>query len=156
MKNKNINFPKSYIIGSIFDQNYANFLNEKIKEHSLQNKVEIIYGLPISEVHYMLKNALLTFSLYHTSNLGNVFIESLQLGTPIIAINDTGSLDLIDKNAFFELKNDNINNIANVIEQLLTKPKLRNEISNNAISFSNKFIQSWEDRANFEIDLFLK
>ncbi len=155
LKNNGINFPKAYIIGSVFDKNYSELLTQTVAKYSLENKVEIIYGLPIKEVHYMLKKAIITFSLYHTSNLGNVFIEALQLGTPIIAINDTGSLDLIDKKAFYELKNDAVQGVAEAIKLLLNDEILCNKISEEAIIFSNHFIKSWDERANYEINLFL-
>jgi glycosyltransferase involved in cell wall biosynthesis len=148
--------PFTFIVGAIYDKNYVSSLQMIIEKYDLHSHVQLIYGLPINQVHYMLYHAKLTFSLYHTSNLGNVFIESMQLGVPIIAINDTGSLDLIDKTAYYELKNDNINEIANAIDILLANENMRVKLKNEAIFFANKKLISWEDRAKYEIDLFLE
>jgi len=155
LKNRGVIFPKTYIIGSAHDLDYVNRLKESIVHNELESDVIIIYGLPISEVHYILKKSMLTFSLYHTSNLGNVFIESLQLGTPIVAINDTGSLNLIDKNAFYELKTDDTLELVNAIEFLLNDINFRERMSYQAIQFANNAIKSWDERATYEINLML-
>ena len=155
LQKKGIDFPKTYIIGSIFDEGYTKELKKIINDNNLDKKVEFVYGMPIHQVHYMLYNSKLTFSLYHTSNLGNVFIESMQLGVPMLAINDTGSLNLIDNNAYFELKNDEIPGIANAITTVLHDDKKILSLKNNAVLFADKNILSWDERVGFEIDLML-
>lgn len=148
-------FPVTYIVGSAHDDKYVKSLNEIVNKHNLNDKVHFIYGLPIQQVHYMLYHASLTFSLYHTSNLGNVFIECMQLGAPMIAINDTGSLDLIEKAAYFELKTDNVIEIAKAIDSLLIDDNKRLQLKEEAVKFANKKLSSWDDRAKYEIDLML-
>jgi glycosyltransferase involved in cell wall biosynthesis len=156
LKKNGKNFPITFIVGSIFDDNYAKSLHSIIEKFGLQSKVQFIYGLPIQEVHYMLYHSTITFSLYHTSNLGNVFIESLQLGAPMIAINDTGSLNEIDKTAFYELKSDDVTSIADAIEFLLINEAKRLELKKAALEFANKRFDSWQNRAKYEIDLILQ
>ena len=51
----------------------------------------------------MIKHSKLSVSLYDFSNLGNVFLESLTLGTPMLTENIENSLDLIDKDVYFEI-----------------------------------------------------
>lgn len=155
LSKKGKKFPMTYIVGSAHDDEYVKSLHQIVEKHNLHNHVKFIYGLPIQQVHYMMYHANLTFSLYHTSNLGNVFIESMQLGVPMIAINDTGSLDLIEKSAYFELKTDNVEKIAEAIDLLLTDEIKRQELKKEAINFANKKLSSWEDRAKYEIDLML-
>lgn len=148
--------PFTLIVGSVYDKSYVDRLHLIVEKYNLHSKVRFVYGLPINEVHYLLYYSKLTFSLYHTSNLGNVFIESMQLGVPMIAINDTGSLDLIKKNAFYELKSDNVNEIANAIDLLLMNDEKRMELKEEAKLFANTNLVSWEQRAKYEIDLFLE
>lgn len=155
LQNKGYDFPKTYIIGAIFDTNYVDKLINIIKDNNLSDKVEVIYGMPIRQVHYMLFHSKLTFSLYHTSNLGNVFIEAMQLGVPTIAINDTGSLDLIEENAYFELKNDEVSEISKAIITLLSDNEKLLSLKNNAIQFANNTLSSWDERIKYEIDLML-
>lgn len=156
LKRNGKKFPKTYIVGSIFDDAYTKSLHSIIERFGLQSNIHFIYGLPIQEVHYMLYHSTLTFSLYHTSNLGNVFIESMQLGVPMIAINDTGSLNDIDKGAYYELKSSEVKQIAEAIELLLENEKKREELKKAAIYFANKSLNSWQSRAQYEIDLFLQ
>lgn len=148
-------FPVTYIVGSVYDDSYVKSLHEIVDKHHLQHKVFFIYGLPINQVHYLLYHSSITFSLYHTSNLGNVFIESMQLGVPMIAINDTGSLDLIDKSAYYELKTDDIKEIGKAINNLLVDDTRRLKLKIETIKFANNKLKSWEDRAKYEIDLML-
>jgi glycosyltransferase involved in cell wall biosynthesis len=148
--------PPTFIVGSISDNNYVNSLHSIIEQLGLRSHIYFIYGLPIQEVHYMLYHSTLTFSLYHTSNLGNVFIESMQLGVPMIAINDTGSLDKIDKGAFYELKSNDIRQLSEAIEFLLVNENTRIGLKKAAITFANKNLISWQNRAQYEIDLFLQ
>lgn len=155
LKRGKYNFPKTYIIGSPFDDYYVNELKQIVIDNDLNNEIEFIYGLPINQVHYMLYHSKLTFSLYHTSNLGNVFIESMQLGVPIIAINETSSLELIDKNAYYELKTDSILGISNAIKELLDNEEKLLSLKRNAYLYAEKNISSWKDRAKLEIDLML-
>lgn len=154
LKKQGVKTPKTIIVGTAHDLIYVEELKLSIKNNNLtEDDIVIVYGLPINQVHYILKNSLMTFSLYHTSNLGNVFIESLQLGTPMIAINDTGSLNLIEKEGFFELKSDDVSDIANAIAKLLMDSDHRNKLSIGAIAHSNRNIKSWKERAEYEIDL---
>jgi glycosyltransferase involved in cell wall biosynthesis len=155
MQSKGIEFPNTYIIGADSFKDYTRDLVKLVEKYNLTQKVHFIYGLPIQEVHYMLKNSVMTFSLYHTSNLGNVFIEALQLGVPMIAINDTGSLDLIDSNAYYELKTDNIEEIEGAITKLIGNKPLRDELAINARNFATKQFLSWSERAEYEINLML-
>jgi glycosyltransferase involved in cell wall biosynthesis len=155
LKNRGVNLPHTFIIGSFLDQDYIMHLKQLIKELDLTNDVSLIDGLPISEVHYVLKKSLITYSLYHTSNLGNVFLESMKLGTPMIALNDTDSLSLIDKTAFFELRNDDPLTIANATLKLLVDDDLRNQLSKDAQLYAEKSLKSWDERALYEINIIL-
>ncbi|MBL1410342.1 glycosyltransferase family 4 protein [Sphingobacterium faecale] len=153
---KGLDFPVTYIIGAAWDKEYVARLSMMVNKFGLEDKIKFIYGLPIQEVHYMLLHSDITFSLYHTSNLGNVFIEAVQLGVPMIALNDTGSLDLIDLNAFFEIKSNKIEVIEDAILNLLENDELRHQISENAKKFANRTFLSWEERAKREIDLIIE
>ncbi|MFH6937382.1 glycosyltransferase family 4 protein [Flavobacterium sp. FlaQc-30] len=155
LKKQDLILPKTFIIGSFHDQNYIKYLKNLIKESDLLEDVFLIDGLPISEVHYVLERSLITYSLYHTSNLGNVFLESMKLGTPVIALNDTDSLSLIDKNAFFELKDDDPSVIADATLKLLKNDYLREELSKNAEIYAEKNLLSWDERALYEINIIL-
>jgi glycosyltransferase involved in cell wall biosynthesis len=155
LKKEKKNFPKVIIIGSLHDEKYVLHLKHLIKELNLEEDVILVGGLEISEVHYILQKSLITYSLYHTSNLGNVFLESMKLGVPVIALNDTDSLALIDEGAFFELRSADPQLIADVTLKLLSNEDQRKKLSENAILFADKNLSSWDQRANYEIDIVL-
>lgn len=155
LKRERKNFPKAIIIGSLHEENYVLYLKNLIKELNLEEEVILVGGLKISEVHYILQKSLITYSLYHTSNLGNVFLESIKLGVPVIALNDTDSLDLIDKDAFFELRNGQPQLIADATLKLLLNEDQRKKLSENAILFADNNLTSWDQRANYEINIIL-
>ncbi|GJQ03943.1 hypothetical protein CAPN009_03580 [Capnocytophaga canimorsus] len=155
LNKKGVDFPKTYIVGAVSDREYFDGLQEKVVKYNLKHKVEFVLGVPIRQAHYMLYHSKISFSLYHTSNLGNVFLESLQLGVPTIAINDTGSLDLINSEAYYELKTDNVEKISNAIQILLENNELREKIKEKAKIFANTNLKSWEERAEYEINLML-
>lgn len=154
LKGKNVKFPKTFIIGAIFQKEYFNLLQSKIQSNNLESEIVIIDGCPINEVHYILKHSLITFSLYHTSNLGNVFLEAMKLGTPTVAINDTDSLSLVPTDAYFSLRESNPIQIADAIQQLLANSSMREQFSKNALLFGDS-LKSWKDRAEIEINIML-
>ncbi|MNK10376.1 D-inositol-3-phosphate glycosyltransferase [compost metagenome] len=155
LKKNGLQIPKAYIIGAEPDPSYAAFIRKIISDNDLDEDIEIISGIPIQEVHYVIKHSIITFSLYDVSNLGNVFIEALQLGTPTVAINDTGSLDLIDRAAFFELKDAEVKTVAESIRKLLNDKQKRQELREGALNFANSTFLSWDERAKIEIDMIL-
>lgn len=155
LRRKNIEFPHTYLVGAFFDKQYLAFLHQCILENDLKDKVTIVEGLPSAQAHYLLKNSLITFSLYSTSNLGNVFLEALKLGVPIIALNDTNSLELIDKSAYFEVLSTEPSVIAEAILTLLGDLKLRNVLSEQASAFASRELLSWDERSDFELSLIL-
>jgi glycosyltransferase involved in cell wall biosynthesis len=155
LKKQGVAIPKTLIIGSLHDVSYVEYLRKIIEDSNLVDDLLVIDGLPISEVHYILEKSLITYSLYHTSNLGNVFLESMKLGVPMIAINDTDSLSLIDKKAFFELRSDDPVIIANATLMLLTDEDLRQQLSKDASLYAENNLKSWEERAVYELNIFL-
>lgn len=156
LKTKNIIFPKVYIIGAVNNQDYFNNLKEIISDNDLDNFVVFLGPLTHAETQRFLINSLLTFSLYNTSNLGNVFIEALALGVPIVALNDTGSLKDIPDNCYFPIIKDDPQIIANKIHEVLSDNNKLLLVSKDARKFSKSYFLSWEERANKEIKLFLE
>jgi glycosyltransferase involved in cell wall biosynthesis len=155
LQKKGVKLPPVFIVGPFDQNNYVDFLHKMISDFQLSTIIFVKDGVKTSETNYILKNSLFTFSLYHTSNLGNVFLESLKLGVPVIALNDTSSLDIIDKNAFCEILSDNPEVIADSIEGMLHNDDKRISIGMQAKRFADSNITTWAQRSKFEIDLYL-
>ncbi len=151
LKRKYNKQPKTFIIGASSDDAYTQSLIDKRDAESLVN-VHFKGGVRKEEALDYLKNSTLTFSLYQTSNLGNVFIEALSVGTPIVAANINDSLAHIPSNAYVLIDNYNPNNIAETIYNLIEDNEALNRISQCALTFCSKNFPNWEDRARLEIE----
>ncbi|MDM1765539.1 MULTISPECIES: glycosyltransferase [unclassified Acinetobacter] len=106
------------------------------------------------EVYGLINNASAIFSLYESSNIGNPFFESMQCGTPMIAVNngDTNKY-IIDKYNGLLIDEDNIINDLYVILNQISKDEINlKEMSNNAKEYSKNNILSWEKRFIKEIE----
>ncbi len=155
LDSEGIDFPITYIIGPVTDPQYYKNLLMTIEKNELSNKVKVITGLPSNQGHYFMANAYMTFSLYHTSNLGNVFLETLAQGGVMVAINDTNSLSFFPNSTYYEIRNIDVIEIAAGIKELLNNEILRNNISKNAKEFSKLNLASWSDRSAIEVNSLL-
>lgn len=142
-----------YLIGQKINNSYYEYLEKEIHSNNIKN-VKLIPGLSHGEALWFLKNSLFTLSLYETSNLGNVFLESLAVGTPIITLND-GSLDSIPKDIYYTVDSADKGKIANAILELWTRLQLREELSARALNFSKKHLLSWKERIDIEKNIIL-
>ena len=145
-----LDIPKTYIAGPIFDKKYFTELKELIDKYNLVDLVEITGPIPKDEAYYLLKNAIATFSLYDFTNLGNVFLESLSMGSLMIAINEENSLDLIPNDCYIEICGELVQGLAEKIKSILTQQNSFNEIRTKAVEFSHSKIDTWENRVLLE------
>lgn len=141
------------IAGPVLSNDYYEKLSKTIAEHKMHEQVVIIPGLTREETLSVIKNSKLSVSLYDFSNLGNVFLESLTLGTPMLTENIEKSLDLIDKEVYFEIDPENIEESADSIQLILKNEDEIREKAIKAIHFSNNFLNTWEERVEKEIAL---
>lgn len=155
LKQRQIDFPSLLIIGSLSDYEYHNYLKQLILDFELIGKVFFLGSLELKLVHSIMKKSIINYSLYHTSNFGNVFLEALKLGVPTIALNDTNSLSLVDKSAYYELRVDSPSAIADATTLLLDNAALRLQISKSAVEFSLENLKSWDERAKKELEIML-
>jgi glycosyltransferase involved in cell wall biosynthesis len=155
LKRKNVTIPTTYIIGSVISQKHLARIENAIINNKIEDKVLIIKGLPAKQVHYMMKHSLISYSLYHTSNLGNVYLEALRLGTPMIALNDTNSLAQFPKNIFYEILSSEPEIIAAATENLLQNEAKRVKIGSDAKTYADCEILNWDERSKLELDIIL-
>lgn len=142
-----------YLIGQKINNSYYESLEKEIKNNKM-NHIKLIPGLSHSEALWFLKNSCFTLSLYETSNLGNVFLEALAVGTPVITLNDS-SLNSIPKDTYYSVDNADKKKIADAILELWTCPSLRKKLSEKGLAFSKKHLLSWEERTKIEKDIIL-
>ena len=155
LNKKGINIPITYIIGAVTSIEHLNRIEKAIADNCLTDKIFIIKGLPSKQVHYMMKHSLISYSLYHTSNLGNVYLEALRIGTAMIALNDTDSLAQFPKNIYYEIRDSSAVTIAAATEDLLLNDLKREAIATAAKKYAAEQILDWEERAKMELDIIL-
>ncbi len=82
-------FPNSYLFIAGPDEGEGDNLNNQITEYNLEEKVFLIGNIENQEKINFLGNADLFALPSHNENFGNVYLESLASGTPIIASKNT-------------------------------------------------------------------
>ncbi|MCP4588116.1 glycosyltransferase family 4 protein [Pseudoalteromonas sp.] len=147
---------KLKIAGPIYDREYYNELLALITEFGLESQVEVLGPLAKEDAANLLASSSLTFSLYDTSNFGNVFIESLQIGVPILSYNINGSLNFVDEDAYIGINNYDVTHIAERLDEALANPRFLNDISTRSRSFAKTNFASWNERASLEVNILLE
>lgn len=152
-KNHDLHVP-AYIVGDVISESYSDELKALVKEHGLEDLIHFTGGLLAAEAAYIMKHSVLTCSLYHTSNLGNVFLEALSIGTPVVAINCGGSLDEIPETAYISVQ-EQVESISQGLLAHWNNDSSRERIKEHAMKFADANLKSWEQRIDFEYDLIL-
>jgi len=133
---------KLFIAGGVEKQfeSYSEQLQLILRNNeSLKKKVIFIGNVEGVDKYILYADAYFTFLVSHSENFGNVVIESLSQGTPVISSKGTPWQELEDKKAGFWIDNDE-NSIANCVEEAL---KMRKEeytqIRENAYNLAKEF-----------------
>ncbi len=133
------------------DQNgYSDYLISLAKDLNIQSKISFCDGLYGKAKFEAYSNADFSFLISHSENFGNVVIESLSQGTPVVASKGTPWMQLNDEGAGYWIDNDP-QSIANCIDDILSLPKeeyglMRQSAEKLAHSFDvNTNIGTWID-----------
>lgn len=112
---------KLFIAGNVGKQfeNYYKHLTFFIKNNNQMNEKVFFLGSIYGISKYKLySNAYFTFLISHSENFGNVVIESLSQGTPVITSKGTPWKQLADNNAGFWIDN-NVNTISQCVDEAI-------------------------------------
>lgn len=130
------------IAGSVEEQ--FHWFNEKLNkiiqnDKSLKNKVLFLGNVEDSEKYKLFAEAYFTILVSHSENFGNVVIEALSQGTPVIASKGTPWQKLKLNDAGFWIDND-VNSIAKQIDEILKLDNNRyKQIRENAFNLAKEF-----------------
>ncbi|ROT98385.1 glycosyltransferase [Marinobacter sp. R17] len=129
---------KCFVIGHISDIEYAKKLNERIERHRLTGLVKFVG--PISEPRIYLSQFDVGLITSESEGLSNTLMEYLTAGLPAIASNVGGNPELVNHgdNGFLYEKG-NVRELANMLEEICKNELLRERMSGNSISISEKF-----------------
>jgi glycosyltransferase involved in cell wall biosynthesis len=129
-------FPNAKLLIAGKDDGEKNNLTNLINDLDLQGKVFLIGEVTDQEKVNFLANADLFVLASHTENFGNVYIESLAAGTPIIASKNTPWSE-VQLNDCGEWVSNSPNDIMNSIIAMLRKD--RELMRLNSKKYANKF-----------------
>jgi len=143
---------EALIIGPIINKEYAHDIQGIIDSKGLTEQICIIGAVNSIQAKQYLTDSTLTCSFYQTSNLGNVFLESLTLGVPMLAINCNNSLEAVDVSAYEECT-ESPSEIAIKMNLLINDEVKRMKLSDSAKKWSDSNLTSWEERASIELTI---
>ena len=133
------------------DQNdYSAYLKSLSDELGIRSKISFCNGLYGRDKFKAYANADVSFLVSHSENFGNVVIESLSQGTPVVASKGTPWKSLKEEGAGYWIDNDP-HSIADCIDDILQMPnsdycRMRQSAELLAQSFDIKAnIRTWAD-----------
>jgi len=146
--------PHVRIVGDVQDEDYYIDMKEEMRKAELRNVV-FDGGLTAKEVESLMRAARVGFSLYKTSNLGNVLLESMAVGLPVITRNVNGSLNQIPEDCYINLKSYDPGEVAQSLYSSYNNTALLARVSSHSIQYINTKILNWNDRASIEVEAIL-
>ena len=132
---------------------YSQVLKVLARQLGIESRVEFLPGLYGKKKYQAYSNALFTFLVSHSENFGNVVIESLSQGTPVVAAKGTPWECLDESGAGFWIENDP-QSISKCVDEIMCMPlsrynDMRVAAEDLALSFDvNENIDSWVELLN--------
>ena len=111
-----------------------------MSKYGISDLITIIPGLPINQSTFVMKNSLASISFYETSNLGNVFLESISYGVPVIAENCNGSLNYFPDD-ILKVNGRKYEDLKKTIEYAYLNKEKLDLIRNSALKFAERISQ---------------
>jgi glycosyltransferase involved in cell wall biosynthesis len=108
---------------------------------SLKVEEDVIFTGTVSyeEIQHYYKMAYVFTIASTTETFGIVTIEALASGTPVLAIRAPGAVDILTDGLDGILVDDDVEKIANALEEIIKEPELREKLSRGALKTSEKY-----------------
>lgn len=129
------------IVGGVEEQfrEYYRRLQELVSKYNLKDKILFLGPLNGKAKFQAYANAQFTFLLSNSENFGNVVIESLSQGTPVVASKGTPWNSLIEQQAGFWIDNSP-EEIAKIIDSVISMPEQEySDMRENAFRYAQSF-----------------
>lgn len=143
------------IAGPIIDQSYRKEIESEIMQSGYPAAVELLGPLKQQQAFGLLKQSLITLSFYETSNFGNVFIEALVCGVPLLSRNINGSLNYVPDDCYLNVASYDLKELTVAMESAALDLERLLRVSVRAIEVSNERIPTWSARVNQELRVIL-
>jgi len=151
-------FPNSYLFIAGPDEGEKDKLIKQIKKLNIEDKVFFTGNLKGKKKINFLANADLFVLPSHNENFGNVYLESLACGTPIIASKNT-PWEMVEKYNCGKWVENSIEETARAVEEMLNIDK--EQIKNNCVNLAKQydwsniakeFVKTYEDMKKGQIN----
>ncbi|MEX2595727.1 MAG: glycosyltransferase family 4 protein [Salibacteraceae bacterium] len=152
LKELGVNDVHGVFVGPIINDDYLEELRSELKKHNLNDRVEFMGAVSSFKAREVMMSSWITCSFYHTSNLGNVALESFARGIPLLAINCNDSMGSIPSDLYISVS-DSPKDIAIAIQSLSNNDDSLNEMASNAKAWCDENLLSWNARATYELNI---
>jgi len=141
-----------YFAGSNQFKGYFENLSKMVEDLKLTEFVHFMGAIKQDDLRFMAYHAVANPFMYDISNLSNVFCEIFSLGAITIGIND-GTLDEYIENGKTGFIANNENEVADIVEKILSGQYETQSIRNQAISCSREKMLGSDVRFKKEVEL---
>lgn len=120
---------------------YKSMLKVLISSNNLDKNIEFIGEVNSPQKEELLSQSKALFLVSHSENFGNVVVEALAQGTPVVATQGTPWKSLVDYNCGYWIDNSP-ESIASCIDEIISmKKNIYKIMSDNSIILSNEFTE---------------
>ncbi|MBN2083277.1 glycosyltransferase family 4 protein [bacterium] len=142
---------KLKLAGHIYDETYRREIDVIITKHGLGPYIDFLGPLSRRELYAQYDQCLAALSFYDVSNLGNVAIECLAAGVPLITLDD-GTLSHIIRDGDSGFLAADLKAAAAAVHRLLKEPGLLEKVCARARIAAHEHFSPWQERVKREVD----
>jgi len=142
---------KLKLAGHIYDETYRREIEVLINKHGLEPYIEFLGPLNRRDLYAQYDKCLAALSFYDVSNLGNVAIECLAAGVPLITLDD-GTLSQIITDGDSGFLAADLKAGATAVHRLLKEPGLLEKVCARARIAARNSFTNWNERTKREVD----
>ena len=126
---------ENFILTMVGDGEYKNKILSKVKKLSLQDKIVFVNRVPKNIIYkYYLESDFFCFPSFRESS-GNVLLESLTYGVPVIALNFGGASAILEKSSCELIDLDGIKNYNDAVKKY--SESVKKMLNLDVISYEN-------------------
>jgi len=141
---KHLPWTARFVGGTHFDPEWVAFLQRKVVAYELEQQIIFVGKVTDTQSEYSAADIFVLPSLFE--GYGMAFAEALSFGLPIIAARAGAVPDVVPDTAGILVQPDNSDALANALQELLTKPTVRQQLQVGA-QHAAKALPSWSDTA---------
>ncbi len=141
-----------FIVG---DGPMRKYLEKKARESGMGNRVTFVGEVSYREVERYMNAADIFMSAYMHSNVGNPLLEALKTGKAIITMNngDTGRFIRDGETGILVEEEEWSTKVPELLVELARNPNLRERLSENAASYADEHLWTWDERVKAEVEI---